>query len=192
MKKKYLALQFENASKRNANVYSIGITKVYTLDRTAYINLIGSISEIEEMDCTEETPVPRESTIVQQRASIASFRRVFNWKYRSDSGFVFESPIRLRIVWEVSEELLWNLPESDLEVIGSLGAGAFGFVKLVKLRGCEGKAFALKCIQKHKVVQYGQQKHILDERNILRHGSLEIVSSFQSIIWLKIWLTDLI
>ena len=70
--------QFENASKRNANVYSIGITKVYTLDRTAYINLIGSISEIEEMDCTEETPVPRESTIVQQRASIASFRRVFN------------------------------------------------------------------------------------------------------------------
>ena len=60
---------------------------------------------------------------------------------------------------------------SDLEVIGSLGSGAFGFVKLVKLKGCEGKAFALKCIQKHKVVQYGQQKHILDERNILRSGS---------------------
>ena len=52
-------------------------------------------------------------------------------------------------------------------MVGSLGSGAFGFVKLVKLKGCEGKAFALKCIQKHKVVQYGQQKHILDERNIL-------------------------
>ena len=63
---------------------------------------------------------------------------------------------------------------SDLEVIGSLGSGAFGFVKLVKLKGCEGKAFALKCIQKHKVVQYGQQKHILDERNILRSGSNRI------------------
>ena len=68
---------FWNVSKRNANVYSVGITKVYTLDRTAYINLIGSLSETEEMDCSEETPVPRESTILQQRASIASFRWVF-------------------------------------------------------------------------------------------------------------------
>ena len=38
---------------------------------------------------------------------------------------------------------------SDLGVIGSLGSGAFGFVKLVKLKGCEGKAFALKGIFKY-------------------------------------------
>ena len=61
-------------------------------------------------------------------------------------------------------------------MIGSLGSGAFGFVKLVKMKNIEDKAFALKCIQKYKVVQHGQQKHILDEKNILSLGSILIPS----------------
>jgi hypothetical protein len=40
-------------------------------------------------------------------------------------------------------------------------------VKLVSVNGVPDRAFALKCIQKARVVQYGQQRHIMDEKNIL-------------------------
>lgn len=40
-------------------------------------------------------------------------------------------------------------------------------VKLVQVNGVPDRAFALKCIQKARVVQYGQQRHIMDEKNIL-------------------------
>jgi len=56
---------------------------------------------------------------------------------------------------------------SKLQVIKPLGAGGFGMVKLVQVEGVKDRAFALKCIQKARVVQYGQQRHIMDEKNIL-------------------------
>jgi len=56
---------------------------------------------------------------------------------------------------------------NDLKIIKPLGAGGFGLVKLVTVKGVDDRAFALKCIQKHRVVQYGQQRHIMDEKNIL-------------------------
>ena len=71
----------------------------------------------------------------------------------------------------------------DLQIVKALGAGGFGLVKLVKVKGYQhrikmnfltknnqgitDRAFALKCIQKARVVQYGQQRHIMDEKNIL-------------------------
>ena len=55
----------------------------------------------------------------------------------------------------------------DLKIIRPLGQGAFGLVKLVKVKGIDHRAFALKCIQKHQVVQFKQQRHIKDEKNTL-------------------------
>ena len=52
-------------------------------------------------------------------------------------------------------------------MVKPLGAGGFGMVKLVQVEGVSDRAFALKCIQKARVVQYGQQRHIMDEKNIL-------------------------
>jgi serine/threonine protein kinase len=51
-----------------------------------------------------------------------------------------------------------------LKVIKNLGAGAFGLVKLVKVKGIDHRAFALKCIKKHQVVEYKQQRHVIDEK----------------------------
>ena len=51
---------------------------------------------------------------------------------------------------------------STLQVLKPLGAGGFGMVKLVQVEGVADRAFALKCIQKARVVQYGQQRHIMD------------------------------
>jgi len=62
---------------------------------------------------------------------------------------------------------LVNAKFEGLTIIKPLGAGGFGLVKLVKVKGIEDRAYALKCIQKHRVVQYGQQRHILDEKRIL-------------------------
>ena len=65
-------------------------------------------------------------------------------------------------------DLLVKANLSDLKMIKPLGAGGFGLVKLVQVKGIDDRAFALKCIQKHRVVQYGQQRHIMDEKNILQ------------------------
>lgn len=54
----------------------------------------------------------------------------------------------------------------DLEVLRTLGAGTFGRVKLVRHRPT-GNAYALKMLQKAQIVAYGQQKNILNERNVM-------------------------
>ena len=64
-------------------------------------------------------------------------------------------------------DLITKSTFADLEIIKALGAGGFGLVKLVRVKGITDRAYALKCIQKGRVVQYGQQRHIMDEKNIL-------------------------
>ena len=103
------------------------------MDRTAFISLVGKISEVDERTHTcldeEEIAVEQETIALKKK--------------------------------------LCTIPFSDVEIIQPLGAGGFGLVKLVRVKGITNKAFALKCIQKIRVVQYGQQRHIMDERNIL-------------------------
>ena len=67
----------------------------------------------------------------------------------------------------VPEEILGCKDVKDLTVVKNLGAGGFGLVKLVTVKGIDNKAFALKCIQKCRVVEYGQESHVMDEKNIL-------------------------
>jgi len=58
---------------------------------------------------------------------------------------------------------------SEVRVLKALGQGGFGDVKLVYFKNStvEQKPYALKCVQKCRIVQYGQQRHIMDEKNIL-------------------------
>jgi len=117
--------------KRSANIYAKSDLKCYTLDRTAFINLVGRVTD---QDDPNKQAAPE--------AEVASPTRVTN-------------------------ENLANCKYEDLEIIKPLGAGGFGLVKLVKVKGITDRAYALKCIQKARVVQYGQQRHIMDEKNIL-------------------------
>eukprot|EP00752_Nemacystus_decipiens_P011818 g10487.t1 len=70
----------------------------------------------------------------------------------------------------------------DLEVIRSLGEGAFGNVKLV-LHKPTGMAFALKCQGKQAIVDNELQDHIMDERRLLMEMDhpfiLKLHDSFQ-------------
>lgn len=76
--------------------------------------------------------------------------------------------------------LLENCKLSDLEIIRPLGEGGFGMVKLVKVPGIQNTSYALKCIIKARVVQYGQQRHILDEKNILAQINSNFILSLHT------------
>lgn len=117
--------------KRNANIYAKGVTICYTLDRTAFVNLVGKVSDNE----TDNKTVDIDDT-------------------------QSEKPRK-------KNEKLTNCSFNDIKIIQPLGAGGFGLVKLCRVASIPEKTFALKCIQKCRVVQYGQQRHIMDERNIL-------------------------
>ena len=62
----------------------------------------------------------------------------------------------------------------DLDIKRTLGVGAFGRVKLVKVKAKGqgdnsngAKTFALKCLSKHSVVENGLQEHVLNEKKIM-------------------------
>lgn len=59
-----------------------------------------------------------------------------------------------------------KMKKADLEVIRTLGAGTFGRVKLVRHKPTNG-AYALKVLQKAQIVSYGQQKNVMNERNVM-------------------------
>lgn len=125
-----LALQSED--KRSANVYAVGQTHCLSLDRHAFINLIGRLDDqgVAMAEIEEEKPQVAQS----------------------------------QMTGGLDKALL-----QDVRVLKPLGAGGFGDVKLVyfKTAGVDQKPYALKCVQKCRIVQYGQQRHIMDEKNIL-------------------------
>lgn len=59
-----------------------------------------------------------------------------------------------------------HVKKEELEVIRTLGAGTFGRVKLVRHKPTN-RPFAMKVLQKAQVVAYGQQKNVMNERNVL-------------------------
>ena len=59
-----------------------------------------------------------------------------------------------------------SLAFRDLDIIRTLGAGTFGRVKLVRHRPSNGP-YALKVLQKAQIVAYGQQKNVMNERNVM-------------------------
>jgi serine/threonine protein kinase len=59
-----------------------------------------------------------------------------------------------------------NYKYEDLQMLCTIGTGTFGRVKLVQHRVTQ-EVYALKCMKKEDIVQYHQQKNILNEKNIL-------------------------
>lgn len=56
--------------------------------------------------------------------------------------------------------------QSDLQVLGTLGQGSFGFVQLVKHKPT-GETFALKAISKQQIVDTHQQGHVMSEKKVM-------------------------
>jgi len=74
---------------------------------------------------------------------------------------------------------VFKLALSDLEVKGTIGKGAFGRVKVVKMNS---KYYALKCIPKSTVVEKKYQKYIVNEKIILASLDHPFISQFYGAI----------
>ncbi len=63
----------------------------------------------------------------------------------------------------------------DLEILNTLGCGAFGRVKLVKKKEAKGapkgknsgNCYALKCLIKKHIITNGLEEHVINEKNIM-------------------------
>ena len=67
---------------------------------------------------------------------------------------------------EVGMRDMKTVKSTDLEIMRTLGAGTFGRVKLCRHKPT-GKAMALKILQKAQIVAYGQQKNVMNERDVM-------------------------
>jgi len=59
-----------------------------------------------------------------------------------------------------------KIPLSSLTTLGTLGIGSFGHVYLV-LDASSGVTMALKCVSKSKIVELGQEEHIMSEKEVM-------------------------
>jgi len=69
-----------------------------------------------------------------------------------------------RIITKINKVRLSELEIDSLERLQLLGRGGYAHVELVK---SNNNYYALKCINKHRVVQAGQRRHVKAEREIL-------------------------
>ena len=74
---------------------------------------------------------------------------------------------------------------SDLDIRRTLGVGAFGRVKLVKVKpdkipanGNPNQTYALKCLSKRGIVDSGLQDHVINERDIMSELNHPFILSF--------------
>lgn len=83
----------------------------------------------------------------------------------------------------VEDSLAESLELRDLEPIAVLGEGAFGMVQLVTHKA-SGATYALKTMQKARIVEMSQQQNVLMEKNIMmraRHPYiLRLYKTFQT------------
>ncbi|XP_034247199.1 cGMP-dependent protein kinase, isozyme 1-like [Thrips palmi] len=112
-----------------------------TLDRESFLSLIGSLSELTEKDYGDDN---RQLSRTSSAFSVHS----------SDLSPSGPSDLEVQL-----------LRLEDLHVVGTLGVGGFGSVRLVLAPG--GHSYALKCLNKNHVVATGQQDHVLGEKDIL-------------------------
>ncbi|KAL3823217.1 hypothetical protein ACHAXA_003496 [Cyclostephanos tholiformis] len=73
----------------------------------------------------------------------------------------------------------------DLDIRSTLGVGAFGRVKLVKVKqdkipnnGNPNQTFALKCLRKRGIVDHGLQWHVVNECNLMKELNHPFILKF--------------
>ena len=154
----------QSSDRRAANVYakSKSVTTL-SLNRQAFTSLIGTIDE-------HGSDTEHRDSLISSNSSNNN-----NKIYGTDDTSLKASKQRLKAE-NILLHGLENAKMEDCHVIKSLGSGGFGAVKLVffKNNQVEKRLYALKCVGKHRIVKYKQQRHIQDEKNIL----LQIKNNF--------------
>lgn len=123
-------------------------TEVFMIDRTSFEKVVGATLSAVEARSAADVAAASAAEAELGAAAAASGAG-------SDSATGVPTP-----------PFQHSLAFGDMELIRTLGAGTFGRVKLVRHRPSNG-AYALKVLQKAQIVAYGQQKNVMNERNVM-------------------------
>eukprot|EP01035_Chromulina_nebulosa_P019176 gene19176-25021_t len=72
-----------------------------------------------------------------------------------------------------------NITLDDLDIMNTLGCGAFGRVKLCKLKS-KDSYYALKCQSKKAIIDSGLQEHVLNEMRVMKMISHPFIAQLYS------------
>jgi CRP-like cAMP-binding protein len=131
----------------------------------------------------------------KRQASIVAQRALETFELHRDAFERLLGPVRELMVTNAADRereqrtggagakgKLEKMAFDEIEVLRTLGTGMFGRVKLVQHKAT-GATYALKQFQKAQIVAYGQQKNVIQEKNIMLSTNhpfiLSIVATFK-------------
>ncbi|RLN26067.1 hypothetical protein BBO99_00000517 [Phytophthora kernoviae] len=126
---------------RSATCTAVSRVQCVTLERAHFIAMLGTLQELMDRE-----PAHLEAKdISPRRTSIETAAEqdpAANYKY------------------------FMQIPREELEVLQTLGRGAFGRVRLVR-HAASNRAYALKCLIKSHIVENNLKEHVLNEKRVM-------------------------
>ncbi|KUF96767.1 cGMP-dependent protein kinase [Phytophthora nicotianae] len=123
---------------RSATCTAVTRVQCVTLERAHFIAMLGTLQEL--MD--------REPAHLETR----------DLAHRRTSNEALVEPADYKYYMEI--------PREELEVLQTLGRGAFGRVRLVR-HAASNRAYALKCLIKSHIVENNLKEHVLNEKRVM-------------------------
>lgn len=126
---------------RSATCTAVTRVQCVTLERAHFIAMLGTLQELmdrEPAHLEAKDLVPRRTSA----ETAAELDSAANYKY------------------------LMQIPREELEVLQTLGRGAFGRVRLVR-HAASNRAYALKCLIKSHIVENNLKEHVLNEKRVM-------------------------
>jgi CRP-like cAMP-binding protein len=145
---------------RSATCTTTSPAQCLTLGREHFIAMLGTLEELMDRD----PPPTRDRKMTDGRAGTAQLQRTKS----NDAGqsTAAMSAIPTTTTYDGSYKYYMQIPKDELEILQTLGRGAFGRVKLVR-HIPTGSAFALKCLVKSRIVENNLREHVLNEKRVM-------------------------
>ncbi|KAF1774001.1 Cyclic nucleotide-binding-like [Phytophthora cactorum] len=123
---------------RSATCTAVTRVQCVTLERAHFIAMLGTLQELMDRE-----PAHLETRdLAHRRTSTEALVEPADYKYYME------------------------IPREELEVLQTLGRGAFGRVRLVR-HAASNRAYALKCLIKSHIVENNLKEHVLNEKRVM-------------------------
>jgi CRP-like cAMP-binding protein len=123
---------------RSATCTAVTRVQCVTLERAHFIAMLGTLQELMDRE-----PAHLEAKdLAHRRRSAEALADPADYKYYME------------------------IPREELEVLQTLGRGAFGRVRLVR-HAASNRAYALKCLIKSHIVENNLKEHVLNEKRVM-------------------------
>lgn len=146
---------------RSATCTTTTPAQCLTLGREHFIAMLGTLEEL--MD--REPPASLERNMTDGRAGAPPLLRTRSNESAAHATATM-SAIPTTTTNDGSYKYYMQIPKDELEILQTLGRGAFGRVKLVRHLPT-GSAFALKCLVKSRIVENNLREHVLNEKRVM-------------------------